>query len=48
MEQVQLLALQMFFRVGTLHPKASVLREVEALPVGGEDALCDVLVKGFE
>ena len=33
MEQVQLLALRMFFGVGTLYSKASVLREVEALPV---------------
>ena len=33
MEQVQLHALQMFFGVGTLHPKASLLQEVEALPV---------------
>ena len=32
-EQVQLRALRMFFGVGTLHPKASLLREVEALPV---------------
>ena len=32
-EQVQLCALRMFFGVGTLHPKASFLREVEALPV---------------
>ena len=33
MEQVQLHALQMFFGVGTLHPKASLLQEVEALSV---------------
>ena len=32
-EQVQLRALWMFFGVGTLHRKASLLREVEALPV---------------
>ena len=32
-EQVQLRALRMFFGVGTLHPKVSLLHEVEALPV---------------
>ena len=30
-EQVQLHALRMFFGVGTLHPKASLLREVEKM-----------------
>ena len=33
MEQVQLRALRMFFGVGTLHPKASLLLEVKSLPV---------------
>ena len=33
MEQVQLRVLRMFFGVGTLHPKASLLLEVKSLPV---------------
>ena len=32
-EQVQLCALRVFFGVGTLHPKASLLQEVGAMPV---------------
>ena len=32
-EQVQLWALRMFFGVGTLHPKASLLLETKSLPV---------------
>ena len=32
-EQVQLCALRMFFGVGTLHPKASLLLEIQSLPV---------------
>ena len=32
-EQVQLRALRMFFGVGTLHPKASLLLEIQSLPV---------------
>ncbi len=41
-EQVQLRALRMFFGVGTLHPRASLLREVEALPVVWEAKMCCV------
>ena len=32
-EQVQLRALRMFFGVSTLHPKASLLLEIQSLPV---------------
>ena len=32
-EQVQLRAFRMFFGVGTLHPKASLMMEMESLPV---------------
>ena len=32
-EQVQLRALRMFFGVGTLHPKASLLLKIQSLPV---------------
>ena len=32
-EQVQLRAFRMFFGVGTLHPKASLMMEMKSLPV---------------
>ena len=32
-EQVQMRAFHMFFGVGTLHPKVSLLMELESLPV---------------
>ena len=41
-EQVQLCTLRMFYGVGTLHPKASLLQEVEALPVVWEVKMCCV------
>ena len=52
MEQVQLRALQMFFEVGTLHPNSQGFIATgsggSACCVGGKDALCEVLVEGFE
>ena len=36
-EQVQLRAFRMFFGVGTLHPKASLMMEMESLPVVWEN-----------
>ena len=41
-EQVQLCALRIFFGVGTLHPKASLLLEINSLPVVWEAEMCCV------
>ena len=47
-EQVQLRTFRMFFGVGTLHPKATLMTEMESLPVvhvGGKSEVCAVLVR---
>ena len=48
-EQEQLRAFRMFFGVGTIHPKASLMMEMEsASSVGGKSEVCAVLVQGID
>ena len=51
LERVQLHAFRMFFGVGTLHPKVSLMVEMECLPVvymGGKSEVCPILVQGAD
>ena len=50
LERVQLHAFRMFFGVGTLHPKVSLIMVMECLPVsmGGKSEVCLILVQGAD